>query len=185
MITPIKNINIKSTFTKDETKEKLISIIDNVGELKFQNKRFSFRKYEGYFKNDHFVLRRVLKRYRYSGIPIVKGYIDQNNNSTIINLTVRPNKFARIFMIFMNIFLFIILIIGLISFGDQFLIDEAATIILLIQIGLILIGNLLYRISFKVETYILEKDFRKLLQENTSELKWNKTFEKFYDWYSD
>ena len=185
MINLTKEITIKTTLTKDETIERIMSNIDNVRKLKFQNIRFSFRKYEGYFSDDNFTFRRILKRYRYSAIPIATGHIYRNNDSTTINLTVKPKKHIMIFMLFFNLFFTAILTIGLISFGNQLLVEKSPTIIIILQLSLILVGNFLYRLSFQIETYILEKDFRKLLQGNISELKLNGIFDKFYDLYSD
>lgn len=94
---PYEHLNIKSALSKQE----VITKLNNITEPKRNFWFFSSntKPYQGKIENSHFEISRII-RYRNSFLPTIKGEVKSDTNTCIISLTMHPQIFVIVFMIF-------------------------------------------------------------------------------------
>ena len=156
---PIENF----TLTTSLTLEQIIKRLENNVELKkksffYNSNRNSEKPFEGFIKNNLFVINRIIN-YQNSFLPIISGEIIDNLEQPILKINMRLSKFTGIFISFwlgiVSIVCFILLLFGILSI--KHLLKSGFSPFLLIPFVMLIFGFALTFFAFKHESKIAKR----------------------------
>jgi hypothetical protein len=163
---PIENFTITTNLTFEEINNRLENCIQEKKKTIFPfSNRNSVKPYEGFIKNNSFVISRIIN-YRNSFLPIISGEIIYINENPIIKIKMGLPKFIKFFVAFwlgiVGIACLFTLLFGVLSIND--IVKHGFSPFALIPFGMFVFGFLLIYFSFKYESKISKTFLIDLLQ---------------------
>lgn len=160
---PFDQFTIKTYLSPDEVRSRLEGVV----EAKQHFRRFSFNKkhlpYEGVVTDNSFKVTRII-HYRNSFLPIISGEIKEGLGDTVVEITMKPNLFA---LIFIAVWLVIFLTIRA-SIGGFFFFpapdNTSSAGMFAIGVGIVAFVYLLVNGSFQFEAIKSKKFFQTLFE---------------------
>ncbi len=153
---PIENLTLTTNLTIEEINKRLENCVEEKKKSFFSlSNRNSLKPYEGYIKNNSFVITRIIN-YRNSFLPIISGEIINSNGYTTVNINMSLPKFIKFFIGFwlgiVGLVSLIILFIGLLSINK--IVKSGFSPFFLIPFGMFIFGFSLLYFCFNYERNI-------------------------------
>ena len=153
---PIENFTLTTNLTFEEINKRLENSIEEKKKTFFSfSSRNSVKPYEGFIKNNSFVITRIIN-YRNSFLPIISGEIIKTSEYPTIKINMSLTMFTKLFVGFwlgiVGLVCLIILLVGILSINN--ILKHGFSPFALIPFGMFIFGFSLVYYGFKYESKI-------------------------------